>query len=316
MDQIAAPPAVFVGIDVAKDRLDIHLLPMGEAIAVPRDGEGLAQLVARLTPLAPGLVVVEATGGFEITVAAALFGAGLPLAVVNPRRVRDFARALGILAKTDAIDAKVLALFAERVRPPVRPLPAAEASELAELVARRRQLIDMITAEGNRRRQLRDKRLLRRLDAHILWLNKELSSTDTDLRQRIETSEAWRRADELLTSVPGIGPKVAGVLIAELPELGQLDRRRIAALVGVAPVNVDSGTHRGRRHVRGGRASVRSALYMAALVATRHNPAIRDFYQRLIARGTAKKAGIVAAMRKLLTILNAIIRDQKAWQTA
>jgi transposase len=316
MDQIAAPPAVFVGIDVAKDRLDIHLLPMGEAFAVPRDGEGLAQLVARLTPLAPGLVVVEATGGFEITVAAALFGAGLPLAVVNPRRVRDFARALGILAKTDAIDAKVLALFAERVRPPVRPLPAAEASELAELVARRRQLIDMITAEGNRRRQLRDKRLLRRLDAHILWLNKELSSTDTDLRQRIETSEAWRRADELLTSVPGIGPKVAGVLIAELPELGQLDRRRIAALVGVAPVNVDSGTHRGRRHVRGGRASVRSALYMAALVATRHNPAIRDFYQRLIARGTAKKAGIVAAMRKLLTILNAIIRDQKAWQTA
>jgi len=316
MDQIAAPPAVFVGIDVAKDRLDIHLLPMGEAFAVPRDGEGLAQLVARLTPLAPGLVVVEATGGFEITVAAALFGAGLPLAVVNPRRVRDFARALGILAKTDAIDAKVLALFAERVRPPVRPLPAAEASELAELVARRRQLIDMITAEGNRRRQLRDKRLLRRLDAHILWLNKELSSTDTDLRQRIETSEAWRRADELLTSVPGIGPKVAGVLIAELPELGQLDRRRIAALVGVAPVNVDSGTHRGRRHVRGGRASVRSALYMAALVATRHNPAIRDFYQRLIARGTAKKAGIVAAMRKLLTILNAIIRDQKARQTA
>jgi transposase len=316
MDQIAAPPAVFVGIDVAKDRLDIHLLPMGEAFAVPRDGEGFAQLVARLTPLAPGLVVVEATGGFEITVAAALFGAGLPLAVVNPRRVRDFARALGILAKTDAIDAKVLALFAERVRPPVRPLPAAEASELAELVARRRQLIDMITAEGNRRRQLRDKRLLRRLDAHILWLNKELSSTDTDLRQRIETSEAWRRADELLTSVPGIGPKVAGVLIAELPELGQLDRRRIAALVGVAPVNVDSGTHRGRRHVRGGRASVRSALYMAALVATRHNPAIRDFYQRLIARGTAKKAGIVAAMRKLLTILNAIIRDQKAWQTA
>lgn len=316
MDQLSATPAVFVGIDVAKDRLDIHLLPMGEAFAVPRDSEGLAQLVARLTPLAPSLVVVEATGGFEVTVAAALFGAGLPLAVVNPGRVRDFARALGILAKTDALDAKVLALFAERVRPPVRPLPAAEASELAEAVARRRQLIDMITAESNRRRQLRDKRLLRRLDAHILWLNKELTNTDTDLRQRIQASEAWRRADELLTSVPGIGPKVASVLIAELPELGQLDRRRIAALVGVAPVNVDSGTLRGKRHVRGGRTTVRSALYMAALVATRHNPAIRDFYQRLIARGSAKKAGIVAAMRKLLTVLNAIIRDQKPWQSA
>lgn len=316
MEQVCASPAIFVGIDVAKDRLDVHLLPTGEAFAIPRNSEGLARLVARLAPLGPSLIVVEATGGFEVTVAAALFGADLPLAVVNPRRVRDFARALGILAKTDAIDAKVLALFAERVRPPVRPLPAAEANELAEAVARRRQLIDMITAEGNRRRQLRDKRLLRRLDAHILWLNKELTSTDTDLRQRIEASEAWRRADELLTSVPGVGPKVAGVLIAELPELGQLDRRRIAALVGVAPINVDSGTQRGKRHVRGGRATVRSALYMAALVATRHNPTIRDFYQRLVARGTAKKAGIVAAMRKLLTILNAMIRDQKTWQSA
>lgn len=316
MDQPLTNPPVFVGIDVAKDRLDVHVLPMGHAFALPRDGEGLASLIERLRPLAPALIVLEATGGFETVVTAALAGADLPLAVINPRQIRDFARAIGRLAKTDAIDAAVIARFAERIRPAIRPLPDAERRTLAELVARRRQLVAMIVAETNRRRRIADARLARRIDRHLAWLQAELTATDTDIDARVRRIPAWQEAASLLTSVPGVGPVVSRVLLAELPELGTLDRRKIAALAGVAPVNHDSGQTRGRRAIRGGRSGVRSALYMAALVASRCNPVIRDLYQRLLARGTAKKAALVASMRKLLVMLNAILRSGQPWRNA
>lgn len=316
MDQFPAAAPVFVGIDVAKDRLDVHVLPMGHAFALPRDGDGIASLVERLQPLAPTLIVLEATGGFETVVTAALAGADLPLAVINPRQVRDFARATGRLAKTDAIDAAVIALFAERIRPAVRPLPDAERTTLAELVARRRQLVAMIVAETNRRHRVADARLARRIDRHLAWLQAELTETDTDIDTRVRRIPAWQEAASLLTSVPGVGPVLSRVLLAELPELGTLDRRKIAALAGVAPINHDSGQTRGRRAIRGGRSGVRSALYMAALVASRCNPVIRDLYQRLLARGTAKKAALVACMRKLLVTLNAILRSGLPWRDA
>ena len=274
MERSSAVP-VFVGIDVAKDRLDVHLRPSGEALAVGRDAAGLTVLVERLAELAPSLVVLEATGGFEVTVAAALTAAQLPLAVVNPRQIRDFARATGRLAKTDRLDAEAIARFAEAVRPEPRPIPDAAARALGELVARRRQIVEMIGSEGQRRRQLRDPRLVRRLDAHLAWLQKELSEIEADLDHAVRASPAWRAIEDLLASVPGIGKTSARTLIAELPELGALDRRKIASLVGVAPVNRDSGTFRGRRMVLGGRASVRKALYMPTLTAIRRNPPIR-----------------------------------------
>ena len=274
MERSSAVP-VFVGIDVAKDRLDVHLRPSGEALAVGRDAAGLTVLVERLAELAPSLVVLEATGGFEVTVAAALTAAQLPLAVVNPRQIRDFARATGRLAKTDRLDAEAIARFAEAVRPEPRPIPDAAARALGELVARRRQIVEMIGSEGQRRRQLRDPRLVRRLDAHLAWLQKELSEIEADLDHAVRASPAWRATEDLLASVPGIGKTSARTLIAELPELGGLDRRKIASLVGVAPVNRDSGTFRGRRMVLGGRASVRKALYMPTLTAIRRNPPIR-----------------------------------------
>lgn len=307
---------IFVGIDVAKDRLDVHLRPGGEAFAVARDGEGLTALVERLGGFGPSLVVLEATGGFEIAVAAALAGAHLPLAVVNPRQIRDFARATGRLAKTDRLDAEAIALFAERIRPEPRPVADAQARALAELVARRRQVVEMIVAEGNRRRQAHAGRLRKRLDAHLAWLQKELSQIESDLDHAVRGSPAWRANEDLLTSVPGIGNATARTLIAEVPELGTLDRRKIAALVGLAPLNRDSGTLRGRRTIWGGRASVRASLYMAALVATRHNPVIAAFYRRLVAAGKPKKLALTACMRKLLVILNALIRDQRPWQNA
>ena len=307
---------IFIGIDVAKDRLDVHVCPSGDSFSVARDSEGLGRLVERLTGLDPALVVIEATGGFEIAVAAALAAGRLPLAVVNPRQIRDFARATGRLAKTDALDAEAIALFAERIRPEPRPVPDAQARMLAELVARRRQIVEMITAEGNRRRQARAKRVQKRLDAHLAWLQKELSQVEHDLDNAVRGSPAWRAQEDLLTSVPGIGPATARTLIAELPELGSLDRRKIAALAGLAPFNRDSGTLRGRRTIWGGRAGVRATLYMATLVATRHNPVIAAFYQRLLAAGKAKKIALTACMRKLLVILNALIRDQRPWQTA
>jgi transposase len=315
MEHSSAAP-VFVGIDVAKDRLDVHLRPSGEAFALGRDAAGLGALVERLAGLAPSLVVLEATGGFEVAVAAALTAAQLPLAVVNPRQIRDFARAIGRLAKTDRLDAEAIARFAEAVRPEPRPIPDAAARALGELVARRRQIVEMIGSESQRRRQLRDPRLVRRLDAHLAWLQKELSEIEADLDHAVRGSAAWRATEDLLASVPGIGKTSARMLIAELPELGALDRRKIASLVGVAPVNRDSGTFRGRRMVLGGRASVRKALYMPTLTAIRRNPPICALYARLIARGKPAKVAITAAMRKLLVILNAILKSQTPWQHA
>jgi len=310
MDQL------FVGLDVAKDHLDLHVRPSGAAFVVSHDEAGLTELVAHLRAMGPWLIVLEATGGYEATVAATLASAGLPVAVVNPRQIRDFARATGTLAKTDALDAQVIAQFAEAVRPAVRPLPADHAQRLGELVARRRQLVDMLGAEANRRRLIRDRTLQRRLDAHITWLQRALRDLETDLHHTIRSSPAWRETENLLRSVPGVGPITASTLIAELPELGHLDRRQIAALVGVAPFNRDSGTLRGRRLIQGGRRPVRRALYMATLTATRHNPALVTFYQRLRATGHPKKVALIAALRKLLTILNAILRDRRPWQPA
>jgi transposase len=315
MERLAASPA-FVGIDVSKDRLDVHMCPSGEAFAVLRDGKGLEQLVNNLRKLAPALIVLEATGGFEITVAAALASAGLPLAVVNPRQIRDFARATGRLAKTDALDAKVIALFAERIRPEPRPLADAESQSLAELIARRRQVVEMIGMETNRLHQARNPRVQRMLKATLKTLRAQLAELDRNIDDTIKQSPIWRAADDLLTSVPGVGDVTAHTLIADLPELGQLDRRRVAALVGVAPINRDSGQMRGKRTIAGGRANVRNALYMATLSAIRWNAVISEHYKSLVERGRPKKVALVACMRRLLGILNAIIRTKTPWQCA
>ena len=287
---------MFVGIDVAKDRLD--------------------ELVARLRGRDVALIVLEATGGFETTVTAALCAVGLPLVVANPRQVRDFARATGKLAKTDAIDAAVIAHFADAVRPEPRPVPDAEARALGELLTRRRQIVEMMTAERNRRKRLADRRMIKSIDRLLKALQRELSDLEEALDDTIRGTPAWRETEDLLKSVPGIGDVTARVLIAHLPELGTLDRKKIAALVGVAPFNRDSGTLRGKRTIWGGRANVRAALYMAALVASRYNPTLSRFYQRLLQAGKPKKVALTAVMRKLLTILNAIIRDQTPWQPA
>jgi transposase len=306
----------FVGIDVSKDRLDVHVLPSKQASAVARNGEGLDRLAIELCGLAPALVVLEATGGFELTVAAALAGAGLPLAVVNPRQIRDFARATGRLAKTDTLDAEVIALFAERIRPEPRPVAEVEAQVLAELVTRRRQLVEMIGMESNRRRQARAPEVQRTLEATLKTLEAQLAELDREIDDTVRGSPAWRAADDLLTSVPGVGDITARTLIAELPELGRLDRRRIAALVGIAPINRDSGQMRGHRAIAGGRTAVRNVLFMATLTATRWNPVIKAHYTQLVGRGRPKKVAIVACMRRLLGILNAIIRTASPWQTA
>ena len=305
-----------VGIDVSKDRLDVHLRPSGEAFAVARDGKGLETLVERLGALDISLIVLEATGGFETTVAATLASAELPLAVVNPRQIRNFAKALGKLAKTDAIDAEVIALFAERIGPQARPVASAQAQALGELVARRRQLVEMIGMEANRRRRASDKRLVKKIDHHVAFLEKELADIDADIGTGVRASPAWREAEEILTSVPGVGPVTARTLIAELPELGVVDRRQLAALVGVAPFNRDSGQWRGHRMIAGGRTSVRNVLYMAALVAIRHNPVLKATYLRLTQRGRPKKVAIIACLRQLLTILNAMLRTKSQWKIA
>jgi transposase len=307
---------MFVGIDVSKDRLDVHVRPSGEAFAVARDGEGLDGLAAKLRALAPELVVLEATGGFEAVVAAAVAGAGLPLAVVNPAQVRAFARATGRLAKTDRLDAALIARFAEQVRPEPRPVASEQAQGLAELVARRRQVVEMIGMEANRRRQARSPKVLRGIERTLAALQTALTELDQEIDGQVRGSPAWRAAEDLLTSVPGVGPITARTLIAELPELGRITRRRVAALVGVAPVNRDSGASRGHRAIAGGRRGVRNVLHMAALTAIRRNPAVRAAYERLRGRGTPAKAALVAAMRKLLTILNAVLRDRRPWQTA
>jgi transposase len=306
---------IYVGIDVSKDRLDVHVRPTGEAFAVARDGEGLADLVARLQPLAPRLVAVEATGGFEMTVAAAVAGAGLALAVVNPAQVRHYAQALGRRAKTDAIDAEMIARFAEAARPEPRPLLDADTQALAELVTRRRQIIVMMVAERQRAGRL-PKRLKRSCERVIRVLEKELAALDQDIDTTVRGSPAWREKEDLLASVPSIGSTTARSLIADLPELGTLDRRKIASLVGVAPFTRQSGKWQGKSFIGGGRPNVRAALFMATLSAVRHNPTIRAFRERLLAKGKPKMVVMVACMRKLLTILNAVLRDQKPWQAA
>lgn len=308
--------ASFVGIDVSKQSLDVHIHPQGEAFSQERTAAGMAALTARLNELSPALVVLEATGGFEQTVTASLHAAGLPVVVVNPRQIRDFARAMGRLAKTDRLDAEVIALFAARMRPPRRSMPDEATQALGELVARRRQIVEMITAEGNRRRQAQGKRVLKQIDTHLSWLQKALSSIETDLDTTIRQSPLWLETAELMEQVPGVGPATIRCLLAELQELGTLTRRQIAALVGLAPMNRDSGQWRGTRSIRGGRSAVRATLYMAALVASRHNPTLKAFHARLIAAGKPRKLAIVACARKLLTILNAIVRDKKAWQSA
>jgi len=307
---------MFVGVDVSRDRLDVHVLPSGEAFAVARDGEGLEQLAARLAGLSPQTIAVEATGGFETTTAAALAAAGLPVVIVNPAQVRHYARALGRLAKTDRIDAEIIARFAAAVRPEVRPLPDAEMRLLAEMVVRRRQIVTMIAAEKNRGRHVVIPRLARSIARLVLVLEQELTALDQDIDDTIRRSPAWRDRDDLLRSVPGIGPVIARTLIAEMPELGTLDRRAVASLAGLAPFTRQSGHWRGRSMIAAGRAPVRTALFMAALVAVRFNPTIRAFHQRLIAAGKPKMVAIIAAARKLLTILNAILRDRTPWQSA
>ena len=305
----------FIGIDVAKAQLDIAVRPSGERWQVTNDPEGCAALVDRLTGLRPTLIVLEATGGFEAPAAAAVAAAGLPVVVVNPRQVRDFSRATGQLAKTDAISAAVLAHFAEAIRPPVRPLPDATTQELQHWLARRRQLVEMLTAEQNRL-QGAPRVIGPEIQAHIGWLRRQLKSVERRLKEQIERSPVWREERQLLTSVPGVGPVFATTLLADVPELGQLNRKEIAALVGVAPLNRDSGTLQGQRTVLGGRAPVRAVLYMAALVASRCNPVIRTFYQRLLAKGKPKKVALTACMRKLLTILNAMVKHRTAWNPA
>ena len=308
--------AIFVGIDVSKDRLDVHVHPRGDAFTVERNGAGLDALSQRLLPLRPSLVAVEATGGFETVVAAALAGAGLPLVVVNPAQVRSFANALGKRAKTDPIDASVIARFIEATKPQARPLPDEATRMLADLVARRRQIIQMIGAEQQRLRRVTVTRLKKSITRLLKALEKELTSLDQDIDNEVRSSPIWRDKEDLLKSVPGIGDAIARTLLAELPELGTLDRRQIASLVGLAPFTRQSGQWRGKSFIGGGRASVRSALFMGAMVAARCNPLLKVFHQRLIQAGKPKMVALIAVARKLLTILNAILRDKKPWQTA
>lgn len=303
----------YVGIDVAKATLDVAIGSDGELVQVENNEAGIAQLIQRLGEVAPTLVVLEATGGYESLVAGAIAGREIAVAVVNPRQVRDFAKATGVLAKTDRIDARVLARFAEAVRPEPRPLPTAEAKELEAFLSRRRQLVDMLTMEKNRLSIATTERMKKSLKKHIDWLEEALRRANDDIDKAIRNSPAWREQEDLLRSVPGIGPVSARTILAELPELGRLNRKKIAALVGVAPLNRDSGTLQGARTCWGGRASVRQVLYMAAVSAVRCNPVIRRTYASLRDRGKKHKVALVACMRKLLTILTAMVRDQRRW---
>jgi transposase len=305
--------SLYVGIDVAKAQLDVACRPTSARWTVPHTTGGIDRLVRRLCRLRPTLVVLEATGGLELNVASALAAAALPVAVVNPRQVRHFAKATGQLAKTDALDAAVLAQFAEAVRPLARPLPDEATRRLEALLTRRRQLLTMLTAEQHRHsRAPRD--MQQEIQHHIEWLEQRMAELETALGQQIRQSPIWREQDDVLQSVPGIGPVVSRTLLAELPELGTLNRRAIAALVGVAPLNRDSGTWRGKRRISGGRGHVRAVLYMAAVTAARCNPVVRPFYQRLRVAGKTVKVALTACMRKLLTILNAMIKHNNPWR--
>ena len=302
----------FVGIDVSKTQLDVAVRPTGNRWVLPYDETGIEGLIPQIVDLGPALVLLEATGGLELPLVAALAAAALPVVVVNPRQVRDFARATGTLAKTDALDARVLAHFADAVRPDVRPLKDAETQVLNSLTARRHQVMTMLVSEKNRLGSAIGA-VSPRIEAHIAWLEQELSDLDHELRQSLRRSPVWREQDDLLRTVPGVGEQVSLTLLANLPELGTLTSRQIAALVGVAPYNRDSGALRGKRAVWGGRSRVRAVLYMGALVASRHNPVIRDFYQRLLAAGKPKKVALVACMRKLLVVLNAMLKHGSSW---
>ena len=302
----------FVGIDVSKARLDAAVRPSGERWSVANEEAGVGQLVEYLRKLSPNLVVLEATGGLQDLVVAALAEARLPVVVVNPRQVRDFAKAAGRLAKTDALDASVLAHFAEAIRPEVRPIAEEQAQNLSALLTRRRQVVQMLVAERNRLITARPP-VKERLRTHIAYLQQELKDLDDELGERIRQSPLWRELDQLLRGVPGVGPVLSLTLLAELPELGTLNRHKIAALVGVAPFNDDSGKHQGKRVIWGGRADVRAALYMGTLSASRHNPVISPVYGRMCSAGKEKKVALVACMRKLLTILNSMAKHNAPW---
>lgn len=305
---------LFVGIDVSKRMLEIAVVPTGEKWSVSNSAEGMQLLVQRLKELSPRLVVLEASGGLERRAVAALAAAGIPVVAVNPRQVREFAKATGRLAKTDAIDAAMLGLFAERIRPELRPLRDADAQELEALVVRRRQVVDMITAEKNRLSAAPpSKRVRTAIGKTIKWLEAQLDEIDSDLDKTVRNSPAWREKEDLMRTVPGVGKVLSRTLLSLVPELGALGRKQLAALVGVAPMNQDSGAHRGRRRIWGGRAHVRAVLYMSALVAARYNPSIRAFHQRLVAAGKLPKVALVACMHKLLSILNAMIRSKSPW---
>jgi transposase len=305
-----------IGIDVSKDRLDVAVHPGGERFALARDAAGLEALAARLMPLAPTAVAVEASGGYEALVVASLAAAGLPMLVLNPAQVRAFAHALGQRAKTDPIDAAVIARFVAATRPEPRPLPDAATRRLAELIARRRQIVAMLVAERQRQARCTDQRLRQSFARLLKALQKELAGIDATIDQAVRGTPAWREKEELLASVPGVGPVIARTLIAEMPELGRLDRREIAALAGLAPWTRQSGQWKGRSFIGGGRASVRAALFMGAITAARHNPPLRQFRQRLLDAGKPRLATLVAVARKLLTILNAILRSGQPWRNA
>lgn len=306
-----------IGIDISKARLDVACLPAAETpvTSFDNDAKGHAALITQLRKLSPRLIVLESTGGYQRAVVAALAAAALPVVVVNPRQVRDFARAVGILAKTDAIDAAVLARFGASINPVMRPLPDAQATALVDLLTRRRQLLELHAAESNRLAQAAAPKVKASIKAVLNVLNKQIDSINGDLDALIQQSPCWLEKETLLTSVPGVGTQTARTLLGCLPELGQISRQAVAALVGVAPINRDSGTMRGKRTTWGGRKVVRSALYMAALVASRYNPVIRSHYQKLLAAGKAKKLALVACMRKLLVMLNAILRNKTPWRT-
>lgn len=308
--------SIVVGVDVSKDRLDVAVRPNGETFVVARNGAGLEQLVTRLQELSPSIVAIEATGGFETIAAAALAGAGLPVAVVNPAQIRAFAKAINQRAKTDPIDAAVIAHFAQATGLEPRPLPDEATRLLADLVARRRQIVEMIGAERQREKRVVIPHLRKSIARLLKALGKELASLDADIDDAVRGSPAWREKEDLLASVPGVGPVISRTLLAELPELGQLDRKEIAALAGLAPFTRQSGQWRGKSFIGGGRTAVRTALFMGALVAKQHNPVLKVFFDRLIAAGKPKMVALIAVARKLLTILNAIVRDNRPWQHA
>ncbi len=308
------PAGIFVGIDVSKARLDVAVHEPATSWPAANTDRGIADLVQRLKELSPTLIVLEATGGYELSLVAELAHARLPVVVANPRRVRDFARSIGQLAKTDKLDARVLAHLAATLRPEPRPLPSDQEEQLTALLTRRRQILDMLTVEKNRLHTVR-KSMRGDIEEHLTWLTQKLDKLDEEIDRFIQSSSLWKEKDAILQSAPGVGRVTSSTLLGMLPELGRLNRQEIAALVGVAPLNKDSGNRKGKRRVFGGRAAVRRVLYMAALAATRCNPKIRKFYQHLLKQGKEKKVALTACMRKLLVILNAMLHSMQPWRT-